>query len=117
MLKDVIKWPRPGPPVVQLQEKWCLEYGMPSTHAMVSISIPFSVLIYTMGRYDYPAWIGFLIAVVWCTIVCLSRLYLGMHSILVSFNGIFSWIPMNPLKHENGPRVFQFPGRPMRILY
>lgn len=49
-LKDVIKWPRPGPPVVKLQKKWAIEYGMPSTHAMVAISIPFSILIYTHER-------------------------------------------------------------------
>lgn len=34
-LKDVIQWPRPGPPVHRLQSKWSAEYGMPSTHAMV----------------------------------------------------------------------------------
>lgn len=48
--KDIIRWPRPGPPVQRLQKKWALEYGMPSTHAMVSVSMPFSVLIYTMNR-------------------------------------------------------------------
>lgn len=35
MLKDIIRWPRPGPPVQRLASKWSLEYGMPSTHAMV----------------------------------------------------------------------------------
>lgn len=35
-LKDIIRWPRPGPPVQRLQSKWSIEYGMPSTHAMVS---------------------------------------------------------------------------------
>lgn len=49
-LKDLIRWPRPGLPVYRLQNKWAIEYGMPSTHAMVAISIPFSVLIYTLER-------------------------------------------------------------------
>lgn len=35
VLKDIIRWPRPGPPVQRLQNKWSIEYGMPSTHAMV----------------------------------------------------------------------------------
>lgn len=35
ILKDIIRWPRPGPPVQRLQNKWSVEYGMPSTHAMV----------------------------------------------------------------------------------
>lgn len=49
-LKDVIRWPRPGPPSIKLQKKWVNEYGMPSTHAMVGISIPFSILLYTKER-------------------------------------------------------------------
>lgn len=32
ILKDIIRWPRPGPPVQRLQNKWSQEYGMPSTH-------------------------------------------------------------------------------------
>lgn len=83
-MKDIIQWERPGYPIVKLQSKWALEYGMPSTHAMVGISIPFSVLLYTMGRYQYNVGVGLAIATAWCTIVCLSRLYLGMHTVLVS---------------------------------
>lgn len=37
-LKDIIRWPRPGPPVQRLQSKWSIEYGMPSTHAMVKLT-------------------------------------------------------------------------------
>jgi sphingosine-1-phosphate phosphatase 1 len=37
---------------VRLQKKWALEYGMPSTHAMVGVSIPLSVILYTMNRYQ-----------------------------------------------------------------
>ncbi|XP_050347108.1 sphingosine-1-phosphate phosphatase 1-like [Nymphalis io] len=80
--KDIIRWPRPGYPVKKLQDKWAIEYGMPSTHAMVGVSIPFSVLFYTMNRYQYPVHWGVLIAVSWCTLICVSRVYLGMHSIL-----------------------------------
>lgn len=52
-LKDVVRWPRPtSPPVIRLEEKWALEYGMPSTHAMVGAAVPFSFLLYTMFRYE-----------------------------------------------------------------
>jgi sphingosine-1-phosphate phosphatase 1 len=51
-VKDIIRWPRPGAPAVRVQKKWSLEYGMPSTHAMVGVAIPFSVLLYTMNRYQ-----------------------------------------------------------------
>lgn len=65
-LKDIICWPRPScPPAVRLQNKWSLEYGMPSTHAMIGVSIPFSVLLFTMNRYVYPFHIGCIIAVLW----------------------------------------------------
>lgn len=70
-LKDVIRWPRPGPPVQRLQSKWSIEYGMPSTHAMVilgdfplarsrsvltidfpqvAVAMPFSVVMYMLDR-------------------------------------------------------------------
>lgn len=80
--KDIIRWPRPGPPVQKLQNKWAIEYGMPSTHAMVGFSIPFSVLLYTMNRYQYPIHWGLIFSIAWCTLICVSRLYLGMHSVL-----------------------------------
>ena len=48
-IKDIIREPRPGKPALQLQTKWALEYGLPSTHSMAAVSIPFSILIYTMN--------------------------------------------------------------------
>ncbi|KZC09782.1 Sphingosine-1-phosphate phosphatase 1 [Dufourea novaeangliae] len=89
ILKDVICWPRPAcPPAVRLQTKWSEEYGMPSTHAMIGVSIPFSVLLFTMNRYIYPVSIGWTIAFLWCTLVCMSRLYLGMHTVLDILAGL-----------------------------
>ncbi|XP_043503525.1 sphingosine-1-phosphate phosphatase 1-like isoform X1 [Polistes fuscatus] len=101
-LKDIICWPRPAcPPAVRLQSKWSQEYGMPSTHAMVGISIPFSVLIFTMNRYIYSFPIGFTIAFLWCTLICTSRLYLGMHTVLDIVAGLLLaialMIPLIPL--------------------
>lgn len=88
-LKDVIKWPRPTcPPVILMEPEYAMEYGMPSTHAMVGLSLPFSIVIFTANRYDYPLWIGLLIAGVWCGLVCGSRLYLGMHSLLDILAGL-----------------------------
>jgi len=66
ILKDIIRWPRPAcPPVVRLQDKWSQEYGMPSTHAMVGLTIPFSVILFTMNKYIYPFSVGFIIASLW----------------------------------------------------
>ena len=98
-MKDIIRWPRPSmPPVVQLEKKWALEYGMPSTHAMIGLSVPASVIIFTMNRYQYPflLWVAIAryllspscipfpnphICSTWCVLVCSSRIYLGMHSL------------------------------------
>jgi len=81
-MKDIIRWPRPAmPPVVQLETKWALEYGMPSTHAMIGLSVPASVIIFTINRYQYPFLLWVAIASFWCVLVCSSRLYLGMHSL------------------------------------
>ena len=52
-MKDVVRWDRPSmPPVIQLESKWALEYGMPSTHAMVGLAIPTSIIWFTYGRYQ-----------------------------------------------------------------
>ena len=52
-LKDVIRWPRPSsPPVIVLEPEYALEYGMPSTHAMVGSALPFSLIIFTLNRYE-----------------------------------------------------------------
>lgn len=89
-LKDVIRWPRPSsPPVVSLEPEYALEYGMPSTHAMVGIAVPFSMVIFTNNRYEYPLWVGVTAACCWCLLVCGSRLYLGMHSLLDIIAGLF----------------------------
>ena len=51
-LKDVIRWPRPPtPPVFKLEKRYALEYGFPSTHAMVGAGMPFGILYLTMQRY------------------------------------------------------------------
>lgn len=52
-MKDVVRWERPSmPPVIQLESKWSLEYGMPSTHAMVGLAVPTSIILFTFGRYQ-----------------------------------------------------------------
>ncbi|XP_057380849.1 sphingosine-1-phosphate phosphatase 2-like [Daphnia carinata] len=88
-LKDIICWPRPlCPPVIRMENKWAMEYGMPSTHAMVSVTVPFSVILLTANRYEYPVYIGVAIAFTWCILVSTSRLYLGMHSVADIFGGL-----------------------------
>jgi len=54
--KEIVKLPRPAsPPVVQLEKRYALEYGMPSTHAMVGAGIPFAIFFLTKERYIVSA--------------------------------------------------------------
>ncbi|CAK6972098.1 sphingosine-1-phosphate phosphatase 1 [Scomber scombrus] len=81
--KDVIGWSRPAsPPVVKVEMFYNSEYSMPSTHAMSGTAIPFSLFIMTYGRWEYPFTLGFSLALCWCLLVCVSRIYMGMHSVL-----------------------------------
>ncbi|XP_018568583.1 sphingosine-1-phosphate phosphatase 2-like [Anoplophora glabripennis] len=119
-IKDIIRWPRPGPPVVRLQNKWALEYGMPSTHAMVGVSIPFSVLLYTMNRYQYNVPLGLCIAILWCTVICISRLYLGMHTVLDIIAGlalaVVIMFPLVPLVDQLDDYFLTIPTAPFLLL-
>lgn len=88
-LKDIIRWPRPAsPPVLRLEQRYALEYGMPSTHAMVGVAIPFGLLITSLPRYNLILWLSLSIALLWTSSICVSRLYLGMHSVLDIIAGI-----------------------------
>uniref|UniRef100_A0A3P8W6L2 Sphingosine-1-phosphate phosphatase 1 n=1 Tax=Cynoglossus semilaevis TaxID=244447 RepID=A0A3P8W6L2_CYNSE len=87
--KDVIGWPRPAsPPVVKVEMFYNSEYSMPSTHAMSGTAIPFSLFLITYGRWEYPPTLGFSLALCWCLLVCISRIYLGMHSVLDVIVGV-----------------------------
>lgn len=88
-MKDIICWPRPAaPPVIHLEPQYVVEYGMPSTHAMVGAAVPFSFLYFTLYRYEYNVIYGILIATGWCILVCCSRLYMGMHTVLDIIGGL-----------------------------
>ncbi|CAL8274027.1 unnamed protein product [Merluccius merluccius] len=81
--KDVVRWSRPAsPPVVKVEMLYNSEYSMPSTHAMSGTAIPFSLVFLTYGRWEYPFLLGLGLALVWSVLVCVSRIYMGMHSIL-----------------------------------
>jgi sphingosine-1-phosphate phosphatase 1 len=52
-LKDIIRWKRPqSPPVIVLEPEYAIEYGMPSTHAMAGFSLPVTIFVFTLFRYE-----------------------------------------------------------------
>ncbi|XP_028997898.1 sphingosine-1-phosphate phosphatase 1-like [Betta splendens] len=86
--KDMIRWSRPAsPPVVKVEVFYNSEYSMPSTHAMTGTAIPFCVFMLTCGRWQYPILFGFFVALSWSVLVCVSRVYMGMHSVLEVITG------------------------------
>lgn len=90
-IKDILKIPRPRtPPVVKIEDKYLLEYGFPSTHAMAALTISFTLLTFvfeTQENFNFRL-VLFLIAFLAVFFVCLSRIYLGMHSFLDIFGGL-----------------------------
>eukprot|EP00066_Takifugu_rubripes_P010669 XP_003978677.1 PREDICTED: sphingosine-1-phosphate phosphatase 1 [Takifugu rubripes] len=87
--KDVIGWSRPAsPPVVKVEMFYNSEYSMPSTHAMSGTAIPFALFFMTCSRWEYPDLLGFSLALCWCLLVCVSRIYMGMHSVLDVIVGV-----------------------------
>nr|XP_020467226.1 sphingosine-1-phosphate phosphatase 1-like [Monopterus albus] len=82
--KDVIGWSR----LVKVEVFYNSEYSMPSTHAMSGTAIPFSLFFMTYGRWEYPFALGFALALCWCLLVCASRIYMGMHSVLDVMAGV-----------------------------
>uniref|UniRef100_A0A1A7WBG3 Sphingosine-1-phosphate phosphatase 1 n=1 Tax=Iconisemion striatum TaxID=60296 RepID=A0A1A7WBG3_9TELE len=86
--KDMIRWSRPAsPPVVKVEVFYNSEYSMPSTHAMTGTAIPFCLFMLTYGRWQYPFLLGFSVALSWSILVCVSRVYMGMHSVLEVITG------------------------------
>ncbi|KAJ8009220.1 hypothetical protein DPEC_G00086630 [Dallia pectoralis] len=86
--KDIVRWTRPAsPPVVKVEVFYNTEYSMPSTHAMSGTAIPFSLFLLTYGRWQYPFLFGMGVAICWSVLVCVSRVYMGMHSVLEVITG------------------------------
>ncbi|KAK6166735.1 hypothetical protein SNE40_023364 [Patella caerulea] len=81
--KDYLKVPRPpSPPVVHLETHHLREFSLPSTHAMAGTVMPIMMAYLLLERYEFPFWLAVGCIPVWTITVCLSRLYLGVHSIL-----------------------------------
>ncbi|XP_017565977.1 sphingosine-1-phosphate phosphatase 1 [Pygocentrus nattereri] len=81
--KDLVGWTRPAsPPVVKVEVFYNFEYSMPSVHAMTGTSVPFCLFLLTYNRWEYPFLFGLSVAIGWSFLVCISRIYMGMHSVL-----------------------------------
>ena len=60
----------------------CFEYVSVCVSTLECVSVE-HISLYNCFVFQYPFMLGVFIAVTWCLLVCLSRIYLGMHNILV----------------------------------
>jgi len=81
-IKDYLCLPRPPcPPVQQLNHSGNLEFGLPSTHAVTAVCLPFFSLFFLLPVEMSVSFIGFfVVALLYMYLISYSRLYLGMHS-------------------------------------
>jgi len=82
IIKDYLCLPRPPcPPVTQLNNSGNKEFGLPSTHAVTAICLPFfTVFAFIPVAFEATFIVGFLVAAIYMYMIVYSRLYLGMHS-------------------------------------
>lgn len=76
--------------VVRLERHYEQEYGLPSTHAMNSIAMPWGLFLLSLssGRYVGDALVLACVCTAWSVCCTLSRLYMGVHSPLDIWAGL-----------------------------
>jgi len=88
-LKDLLQLPRPSSPLVaKLETHYETEYGFPSTHAMIALTLPASILYYTQSLYNFSLVTGLIFAFIWTFSIACSRLYNGVHSLADVIGGL-----------------------------
>uniref|UniRef100_A0AAV2JFI4 Phosphatidic acid phosphatase type 2/haloperoxidase domain-containing protein n=1 Tax=Knipowitschia caucasica TaxID=637954 RepID=A0AAV2JFI4_KNICA len=119
--KDLLGWSRPAsPPVVKVEMFYNSEYSMPSTHAMSGTAIPFALFYMTHARWEYPFAVGLAVALSWCVLVCVSRIYMGMHSLLdvlagVTYSSLILLVSLPALDHVD-LWILHSPWSPVLVL-
>ena len=84
LLKELLQLPRPDPRLVaQLETHYAIEYGLPSTHAMNAVAMPWYILSLLHGAGGLAGWAhpaATLAAIAWTVLCTGSRLYMGVHT-------------------------------------
>jgi hypothetical protein len=81
MLKDLLQLPRPyAHTVKRLEHHYECEYGLPSTHAIAATTLPLCIALYCYRHTVSEPYVYISIGLAFWISVCLSRMYLGVHS-------------------------------------
>jgi len=80
ILKNLFQIPRPSSPPVWTHVPPEKDHGLPSTHTMTCISIPWYFLVYYWDSITFPAWWAVLALIWWSGIIMFSRIYNGHHT-------------------------------------
>jgi membrane-associated phospholipid phosphatase len=81
MLKDLLQLPRPyAHTVKRLEHHYECEYGLPSTHAIAATTLPLCITLYCYRHTVADPYVYISIGLAFWISVCLSRMYLGVHS-------------------------------------
>lgn len=86
-VKNLIAYPRPSHPVRRESGAGCeaIEFGMPSTHAFMSMSFAMHIVYHLWSQtaeptlFNYATW--FIFTVLWSGSIGFSRVYLGYHTL------------------------------------
>jgi hypothetical protein len=95
MTKELFKMQRPStPPVIKLEKAYMDEFGFPSTHVMASMSISYTFLALVFREYELTlGFFNYATIFLICVLMSVSRVYLGMHSILDCVGGcVYSYM-------------------------
>lgn len=105
VLKDLLQLPRPyAHTVVRLEHHHECEYGLPSTHAIAATTLPLCLVLHCYRYSLYEPWLYLSLGFVFWLSVCLSRLYLGVHSPADLFWGTL--VGTNPTQNCAGECVW-----------
>ena len=69
-----------------MELRWDNEYGMPSTHSMMAVALPLSLLVFTSHKHYWTLCLA--LGIFAFLLVTSCRLYLGMHTVLDILVGI-----------------------------
>lgn len=103
MLKDLLQLPRPyAHTVTRLEHHYECEYGLPSTHAIAATTLPLCIALYCYRHTVSDPYVYISIGLAFWISVCLSRMYLGVHSpsdlfwgTVVGVGCFYLWVNVN----------------------